>query len=180
MDQIGQGAGQGEKLSGEHGAGASDSLGGYEGYAIDPLVEVIGFRLSTATVLFHAAVADRLGVSVTDVKCYSLVRQAGMMSAGELAEQTGLTTGAITGVVDRLEKAGLVRRTRDGVDRRRVLVEIVSNPAHEQMLAELYGPMGSAINALVQGYSEAERALILDFTTRAIAILDSATRELRA
>jgi DNA-binding MarR family transcriptional regulator len=150
------------------------------GYRIDPLVEVIGFRLSTATVLFHAAVADRLGVNVTDVKCYSLIRQAATMSAGELAERTGLTTGAITGVVDRLEKAGLVRRARDGMDRRRVLLEIVTNPAHEAMLAQLYGPMGSAINELVQGYSEAERALLLDFTTRAIAILDRATSDLRA
>src|SRR5688572_19438670 len=102
--------------------------------AIDPIVEIVGFRLSTATILFHAAVADRLGINVTDVKCYSLLRQRGAMTAGELSEKTGLTTGAITGVVDRLEKAGLVQRRRDAHDRRRVIVELLHNPAHEQLL----------------------------------------------
>jgi len=84
-----------------------------EGGLIDPLVELIGFRLSTATVLFHAAIADRLEVGATDVKCYSILRQVGAITAGELAERTSLTTGAITGVIDRLERAKLVRRARD-------------------------------------------------------------------
>ena len=149
------------------------------GAAIDPIVEIVGFRLSTATILFHAAVADRLGLNVTDVKCYSIIRQAGPMTAGELAEQTGLTTGAITGVVDRLEKAGLVQRGRDGTDRRRVILELIHNPAHEQLLMQLYGPMGSAIDALVQGYSVSERALLLDFVTKATSILENATHQLR-
>src|SRR5690554_3683339 len=109
---------------------------------IPPIVEVIGFRLSTATILFHTAVADRLGLNVTDLKCYSLIRQAGSMSAGELAEQTHLTTGAITGVADRLEKVGLVRRGRDAADRRRVLIEWVHNPDYEELMQQLYGPMG--------------------------------------
>src|SRR5687767_5913274 len=128
---------------------SSHSMGNY---AIDPLVELVGFRLSTATVLFHTAVADRLGLNVTDVKCYSLIRQSGPVTAGDLAELTGLTTGAITGVIDRLERAGLVQRARDASDRRRVMVELIHNPAHEQLLQQLYGPMGSAINELVNGY----------------------------
>jgi DNA-binding MarR family transcriptional regulator len=147
--------------------------------AIDPIVEIVGFRLSTATVLFHTAVADRLGLNVTDVKCYSLVRQMGPMTAGELAEQTGLTTGAITGVIDRLEKARLVRRGRDAGDRRRVILELLYNPAHEAILQRLYAPMGRAIAELVGSYSEDERALLLDFLTKATRILESATQELR-
>ncbi len=147
--------------------------------ALDPLVEMIGFRLSTATVLFHTAVADRLGINVTDVKCFSLIRQAGPMTAGELAERTGLTTGAITGVIDRLEKAGLVRRGRDVTDRRRVIIELIDNPEHEQMLMQLYGPMGNAVSALVASYSKAEQAVLLDFITKAITVLESATQQLR-
>jgi DNA-binding MarR family transcriptional regulator len=147
--------------------------------AIDPIVEMVGFRLSTATVMFHSAVADRLGINVTDVKCYSLIRQAGPMTAGELAEQTGLTTGAITGVIDRLEKVGLARRGRDVTDRRRVIIELIDNPEHEKMMMQLYMPMGSAIAALVGSYNEAERELVLDFITKAIEILERATQELR-
>jgi DNA-binding MarR family transcriptional regulator len=140
---------------------------------------MLGFRLSTATVLFHAAVADRLGLNVTDVKCYSLLRLEGAMTAGDLAAQTGLTTGAITGVIDRLEKAGFVRRCHDATDRRRVIIELVNNPAHEQMLLQLYAPMGSAIAELVESYSEAERKLIFDFVTKATQIMENATHQLR-
>jgi DNA-binding MarR family transcriptional regulator len=82
-------------------------------------------------------------------------------------------------VIDRLEKAGLVRRGRDVTDRRRVIIELIDNPAHEQMLMQLYGPMGSAIGALVASYSEAEQALLLDFITQAINVLESATQQLR-
>ncbi|WP_392435861.1 MarR family transcriptional regulator [Chlorogloeopsis fritschii PCC 9212] len=72
-----------------------------------------GRELSAATVLFHTAIAERLGLNTTDHKCADILAQTGAITAGELAERTGLTTGAITGVVDRLEKAGFVRRERD-------------------------------------------------------------------
>src|SRR5262245_29900394 len=80
-------------------------------------------QLSVATIMFHQAIADRLGMNVTDHKCADLLERNGPMTAGELAEQTGLTTGAITGVIDRLEQAGFVRRAPDPGDRRRVIVE---------------------------------------------------------
>ncbi len=146
---------------------------------VDPIVELLGFRLSTATVLFHAAIADRLGVSVTDVKCYSILRQAGPITAGELGERVGLTTGAITGVIDRLEQVGLVQRVRDQNDRRRVVLELLSNPAHEQELNQLYAPLGHAVMELVSSYSEAERATILDFMTKTTAIMEAETTRLR-
>lgn len=146
---------------------------------IDPIVELLGFRLSTATVLFHSAVADRLGIGVTDVKCYSILRQTGPITAGELGERVGLTTGAITGVIDRLERAQLVQRARDPHDRRRVVLEVVSNPEHEQALARLYEPLGLAIMKLVNGYSEAERATLLDFITKTTAVMEAETTRLR-
>jgi len=150
-----------------------------QGASLEPLVELMGFRMSTATVLFHSAVADRLGVGVTDVKCYSVLRQTGPITAGELGERVGLTTGAITGVIDRLEQVGLVRRARDPRDRRRVVLELLSNPEHERALNQLYGPLGQAIMELVSRYNEAERATILDFITRATAVLEAETTRLR-
>src|SRR5215813_7862986 len=80
-------------------------------------------QLSAATILFHQAVADRLGMNVTDHKCADILERHGPLTAGELAERTGLTTGAITGVIDRLEKTGFVRRAEDPGDRRRVIIE---------------------------------------------------------
>src|SRR5271157_5057901 len=80
-------------------------------------------QLATATVMFHQAIADRLGMHVTDHKCLDILVQTGPIPAGALAERTGLTTGAITGVIDRLEKAGFVRRIKDPDDRRRVVIE---------------------------------------------------------
>lgn len=143
------------------------------------MVDLIGSRLSTATVLFHSAIADRLGVSATDVKCYTILRQSGPISAGELAERVALTTGAITGVIDRLEKAQLVRRVPDPRDRRRVVLELLNNPEREQAILALYQPMGQAMIELVSGYSEAERAVITDFITRATEILEVETLRLR-
>src|SRR5262245_16597777 len=147
--------------------------------SIDPLVELVGFRLSTATVLFHQAIADRLGVSATDLKCYSILLQSGPITAGDLAERTGLTTGAITGVIDRLERAKLVRRARDPHDRRRVVLELVRNPERERKLGQLYEPLGRAITNLVGQYTAAEQATLLDFLTRAIAVLEAETQHLR-
>ena len=146
---------------------------------IDPIVELVGFRLSTATVLFHAAIAERLGVSATDVKCYSILRQAGPITAGDLAERTSLTTGAITGVIDRLEKAELVRRGRDPHDRRRIVLELVHNAEREQAMFALYEPLGRGISEIVGQLSTAEQATILNFLLKAATVLETETHNLR-
>jgi DNA-binding MarR family transcriptional regulator len=149
------------------------------GGLIDPIVELIGFRLSTATVLFHAAIADRLGVGATDVKCYSILRQTGPITAGDLAERTSLTTGAITGVIDRLERAELVRRARDPHDRRRIVLELVHNAERERAIGALYEPLGRGITELVGQYSAADRATLRDFLLKASALLEAETNNLR-
>lgn len=146
---------------------------------IDPSVELIGFRLSTATVLFHAAVAERLGVAATDMKCYSLLRQTGPLAAGALAERVNLATATMTAVIDRLEKAGLVHRVPDPADRRRVVVAVSTSPEQERTIAVLYAPMGRAITDVIASYGDAERATITDFLTKATAVLEVATTQLR-
>jgi DNA-binding MarR family transcriptional regulator len=85
----------------------------------------LGREMSTTIVLFHSRVAERMGLSGTDHKCLELVIQAGHpITAGRVAQLSGLSTGAVTGVIDRLERHGFVRRVRDPHDRRKVLVEL--------------------------------------------------------
>ncbi|WP_090065356.1 MarR family winged helix-turn-helix transcriptional regulator [Lentzea flaviverrucosa] len=80
---------------------------------------------SALTVMFHARVAEQMGLSATDEKCLDLAMRAdGPLTAGRIADLSGLSTGAVTGVIDRLERAGYVRRVRDPHDRRKVLVEV--------------------------------------------------------
>src|SRR5262245_47198056 len=123
-------------------------------------------QASTATILFHQAIADRLGMNVTDHKCADILLRAGPITAGELARRTGLTTGAITGVIDRLERAGFARRVRDPGDRRRVTIE----PIVKQLM-RVIGPwfesMARSAHDLCNQYSTEELAVIRDFTTRA-------------
>ncbi len=77
-----------------------------------------------ASARFDQAVADALGLNRTDTRCIDLLDREGRLTAGELADRTGLTTGAITTVIDRLERAGYARRAADAADRRRVYVEL--------------------------------------------------------
>src|SRR3569832_2178810 len=86
-------------------------------------------RSSAQGVIFGQTVADVAGISGSDLECMDFLNLEGRVTAGRLAEVTGLTTGAITGVVDRLEKAGLVRRARDDADRRKVLIAVVPEAA---------------------------------------------------
>jgi DNA-binding MarR family transcriptional regulator len=85
----------------------------------------LGRELSTMTVLFHARIAEQIGLSGTDHKCLELAMRAPEpLTAGQIAQLSGLSTGAVTGVIDRLEQRGFVRRIRDPHDRRKVLVEV--------------------------------------------------------
>jgi len=136
-------------------------------------------QLSAATIMFHQAIADRLGMNITDHKCVDILSRSDVMTAGELAQYTGLTTGAITGVVDRLEKAGFVRRVRDPQDRRRVIVEPVVKRI-EQVIGPLFESMGQAAAELCARYNTHELAVIHDFTVRAHGMAIDEARKLHA
>ncbi|MBS2029644.1 MAG: MarR family transcriptional regulator [Deltaproteobacteria bacterium] len=133
--------------------------------------------LSDRDVLYSQALADRLGVSLTDFKASSLLAGNGPMPAGRLAELTGLTTGAVTGVLDRLEKAGWLRRLKDPGDRRHVLVESLQEPAPR--IHELLEPLRQAMKEVTAGYDEAQLELVVEFVTRAAAIMAAETTRLR-
>src|SRR5690606_20718966 len=90
-------------------------------------------RAATHAVLFHAALASRSGINVTDVSCLSMLDKDGPMTAGQLAQRIGVTRGgAITAVLDRLERGGFLRRRRDPHDRRRVVIELVRGEAYRR------------------------------------------------
>jgi DNA-binding MarR family transcriptional regulator len=93
--------------------------------ALEQELEEAMRRASAQGVLYGQAVADMTGMSGSDIDCMDFLNLEGRMTAGRLAELTGLTTGAITGVIDRLEKAGFVRRERDETDRRKVFIVVV-------------------------------------------------------
>jgi DNA-binding MarR family transcriptional regulator len=136
-------------------------------------------RMSTRTVVFHAAIAERLGLNPSDHKCADLIcNETGPVTAGRLAELTGLSTGAITGVVDRLERAGFVSRVPDPEDRRRVVITSCMERRAADM-RHLFIPMIAGMVAVCENYSDAELALILDFMRRCGQMTDARIQALR-
>ncbi len=121
---------------------------------------------TTWTVLLHHAIASRSGINVTDMQCINLLQLRGPMTPGQLADAMFLTTGgAITAVVDRLEKAGMVRRRRDEQDRRRVIVEAATDgPTSE--LSGRFGPVAELYQKLLDDYTDEQLTVILDYLSR--------------
>jgi DNA-binding transcriptional ArsR family regulator len=109
--------------------------------------------------------AERIGVNVTDLNCLNIVALTGPMTAGDLARATGLTTASITGVLDRLEEGGFVRRERDPKDRRRVIVNLNMGPGLREV-GSTFGPLVKAWRAAAASYSDEELGLLLEFQRR--------------
>jgi DNA-binding MarR family transcriptional regulator len=122
-------------------------------------------RVSAQSVLLSDTVANHVGLNSTDLECLDLLFLAGPTTAGQLAEHTGLTTGAMTAVIDRLERVRLVRRAHDSRDRRRVLVEVL--PQALERIQPLYDPLAAAMARLHRGYSARQLAVIVDYLSRA-------------
>jgi DNA-binding MarR family transcriptional regulator len=116
-----------------------------------------------ATDVVDELVSQLLGVNRTDARCLDILDQHGSMSAGDLAEASRLTTGAITAVIDRLERAGYARRVPDPSDRRRVLVELTPK-AYETALELMVEPMRALYEPIASRYSNEDLQLIIDFT----------------
>lgn len=134
-------------------------------------------EVSGLGVLYSQAVAAKLGMNSTDLECLGLVA-AGPVTAGALATATGLTTGAITGVIDRLEEAGLACRERDPDDRRKVRVRAL--PAAFERIAPLFAPMEAAALEALSSYRVEELALLLTFLKSMHAAGLAAMAQLRA
>jgi DNA-binding MarR family transcriptional regulator len=136
-------------------------------------------RLSQeATQRFDAAVAEAAGVNLTDMRCLEVLGLEGPVTAGRLAEATGLTTGAMTTALDRLERHGYARRVRDTTDRRRVLVEIT--PTAMDGAGRFYGEHTAHAERLFERYNEQELELLLDFVRGSRELNDRAAASLEA
>jgi DNA-binding MarR family transcriptional regulator len=120
---------------------------------------------STIAVFFHTSIAERVGLGATETKTLYLLSSQGVLTAGEIAQRTGLTTSSVTSLIDRLESKGFVQRVRDTQDRRRVIVE-----RNEQRLAELnqvFHSLEEHFADFLETYSDEQLATIADFLTRA-------------
>jgi DNA-binding MarR family transcriptional regulator len=131
---------------------------------------------STATVLFHAAMNERRGLSATEGKTLDLLARFGPQTASQLAAHTGLAPASVTELIDRLEAKGFVRRQRDEQDRRRVLVDLV--PERLAELADDFERFGRSVDTLWNEFTDAELAVVHRFLTRATAFVQETATHL--
>ena len=124
-------------------------------------------KAGAQSVILSETVARLAGLNPTDLECLDLLNLAGPQTAGQLAAQTGLTTGAMTAVIDRLEQSGFVKRRDDPSDRRRVLVELL--PSGPLQIAPLYEPLAARIGRVLDGFSDRELRIIVRFLQNATA-----------
>jgi DNA-binding MarR family transcriptional regulator len=122
-------------------------------------------RSSAAGVLHGQAIAKRVGINSSDLECLDLILLNGPSTAGDIARRTGLTSGAVTSLIDRLERLGLVERRKDRRDRRKVLVHVRKDKIAP--IAALFAPMDKSMRALLAGYSREELETLVDFAERA-------------
>ncbi len=130
----------------------------------EELVSALGeaFRAAQNTnQVFDQTVTRCLGINQTDLLAMDLLERKGRITAGELAREMGLTTGAVTSVVDRLERKGYAQRIRDEADRRRVLVELTQKAREE--VGKIFGPLAEDWREYMSRRTTAELELILDF-----------------
>jgi DNA-binding MarR family transcriptional regulator len=121
------------------------------------------------------AVTEFLGIHRTDTRLLDVLQMAGRMSAGQLAKAGHLSPGAVTAALDRLERAGYVRRLRDGNDRRRVLVEVTDRL--QELTGQLYGPLAASGDALLRDLPEEHLTLMRDVMREAARLqLEQADR----
>jgi DNA-binding MarR family transcriptional regulator len=122
--------------------------------------------------------ADRIGINATDLNCLNIVALTGSATAGELARATGLSTASITGVLDRLEEGGFVRRERDPHDRRRVIVNLSAGPGLREV-GTTFAPVVKAWRAAAARYSDDELRVLLEFQEQLEQIMRDQLARLR-
>jgi DNA-binding MarR family transcriptional regulator len=111
---------------------------------------------------FDNLAADHLGLNRTDLHCINIIENSGGLTAGQLAAEAGLTSGAVTGVIDRLERAGYARRVPDPADRRRVKLEVT--PKFYARADKIWGPVASDWASRLGGrFTAEELERVIDF-----------------
>jgi DNA-binding MarR family transcriptional regulator len=130
-------------------------------------VEMAVRNLIANAILFNHQVAQRVGLGASDAQFMHLLQLHGPLTPGRLAELSGLTTGTVTGVIDRLEAAGFVRRERDESDRRKVIVKLNEERLWSAM-APLYAGQAESLAAVAGAYDAEQLDVIADFLDRLV------------
>jgi DNA-binding MarR family transcriptional regulator len=137
-------------------------------------------ELSNAVIFFHEAVASRLGMGVAEWKCLGLLGQHGALTATQLAEASGFTSGAITGIVDRLERAGRARREPNPGDRRSIIVRPLElERFQKENVFPIFTELRREMMALASRYTPAELVAINSYFKGTTEILQRQTARLR-
>jgi DNA-binding MarR family transcriptional regulator len=131
----------------------------------------------TQAVLLSDAVAQRLGINATDLVCGELILRVGTLTPGDLRTATGLSSAAVTTVIDRLERAGFVERAASRDDKRRVLIRL--RPESLKAVYDAYAPLEASLRRLLEAYEPAEFRLILDFLADYERVMSEFMLELR-
>jgi DNA-binding MarR family transcriptional regulator len=134
-------------------------------------------RSQSRTDAYDDGVATALGLSRTEFRCLDILSTEGTLTAGRLAELMGVTSGAMTGVLDRLESAGYTRRIRDTEDRRRVHVALT--PAMHERAWPYYEPLAAMSRKLFGRYTDEQLALILNFLQAGAELFEGQFARLR-
>ncbi|QRG68665.1 MarR family transcriptional regulator [Brevibacillus choshinensis] len=116
---------------------------------------------SARAVMLHQTISEKLALNATDHKCLDFLMNSGPVTAGRLAELTGLTTGAVTNVIDRLENAGYIVREKDPSDRRKVVVKPVVSQVNS--MNPLFDSLMRRTLQIMSQYDERETGVILNF-----------------
>ena len=146
--------------------------------ALVAALEREGKRSGASSTLLNHACAEVLGIHATDWEAVDFLDWAGPVTAGQLAALTGLTSGAVTGLIDRLERERLVRRVRDPADRRRVIIELIDDRADE--IRPIFEPIRQALDEIHARYSADELAVILDYFERVNGAISDVAVQIRA
>jgi DNA-binding MarR family transcriptional regulator len=139
-----------------------------------------GREMSARSVMFYTLVARLVGLSVSDLRAWDLLVSYGPMSASEFADLTGLTAGAVTGLLDRLSKAGAVKRAPDPTDRRKVIIVAISELRSGKTTSVYFGAFQAALERLYKRYSDSEIRIIDRYTRDMSKLLQEETGRLRA
>ncbi|MGW8185550.1 MAG: MarR family winged helix-turn-helix transcriptional regulator [Candidatus Moraniibacteriota bacterium] len=143
--------------------------------SISDLIALIRKETRTAT-LFVQTVAESSGIHITDTKCLDFLTTAQSATAGDLAKVTGLTTGAITAVIDRMEKAGFIKRVADSNDRRKIIIKLlIKHPKHLQIAHNLFA---NQMPKILSEYTSDEIAIITDWNSKLISLFQDEIKKL--
>ena len=119
---------------------------------------------------FFRAAASRIGMTVTDMQVIDILESTGPATAGQLADLTGLTSGAITGMLNRLEETGLVRRERDPNDGRRIIVRLERGKDDMYKIGPIFASLEKAWDEMASQYDDEQIAFLLEFLKRSNAM----------